>query len=570
MSSLVRIAKRLVRRVVPPKLVYADWTGLLEREPGWKEQVAGAKGPKVLFANIGGHVESSTLESLLSVALTLRGARPEILLCDEALPACERCSVAGVLTEGDFVRNGPQPDFCPVCFEPGQAMWSQLGLPIRRYGQSLVPEDRRKAEEIARSLPVEQISQYVHEGVPVGEHAMAGALRYYARGDLSQEPHGEAVLRRYLEASLLTTLALTRLLQEGGYACVVAHHGIYVPQGLVGAVARKLGVRVVNWTIAYRKNSFIFSHDDTYHHTMMAEPVSNWEDLPWTEPMETELLDYLKSRWDGSRDWISFNRNPQEDLEGIETEIGVDFSRPCVGLLTNVIWDAQLHYPTNVFTNMMEWLVETIRYFAERPNLQLLVRIHPAENTGLIKSRQPAEEEIRKAFPTLPKNVFLIRPDSRISTYVTMTQCNAVLIYGTKTGVELTSIGVPVIVAGEAWIRNKGITSDATSRERYRELLDALPLPGRLPEEQVARARKYAYHFFFRRMIPLEFTEPAGWPYYHLSLESLEQLRLGRSAGLDVICGGILHGTEFVYPAERPEGAGFATLSPERLDAAVR
>ncbi len=41
--------------------------------------------------------------------------------------------------------------------------------------------------------------------------------------------------------------------------------------------------------------------------------------------------------------------------------------------------------------------------------------------------------------------------------------CSTVLIYGTKTGVELSAQGTPVIVGGEAWIRNKGLTMDASS-----------------------------------------------------------------------------------------------------------
>ena len=41
-----------------------------------------------------------------------------------------------------------------------------------------------------------------------------------------------------------------------------------------------------------------------------------------------------------------------------------------------------------------------------------------------------------------------------MSTYALMSLCNTAIIYGTKMGVELTSVGMPVVVAGEAWIRN--------------------------------------------------------------------------------------------------------------------
>jgi hypothetical protein len=159
--------------------------------------------------------------------------------------------------------------------------------------------------------------------------------------------------------------------------------------------------------------------------------------------------------------------------------------------------------------------------------------------------------EITKRFPQLPDNVFVIPPESRISTYVAMEQCDSVIIYGTKTGVELASMGIPVIVAGEAWIRGKGITLDAETVADYLHILDRLPLGKRLDKSTRERARKYAYHFFFRRMIPLQCMQPTGGrPPNRLALKSLEELLPGRSPGLDVICEGILHATHFIYRAE--------------------
>jgi hypothetical protein len=127
-----------------------------------------------------------------------------------------------------------------------------------------------------------------------------------------------------------------------------------------------------------------------------------------------------------------------------------------------------------------------------------------------------------------------------------------VIIFGTKTGVELTSLGIPVIVAGEAWIRNKGLTTDAATADEYFEILGRLPMRARMPASAIDRARRYAYHFFFRRMIPIDQVDPTGGqPQFRLAIRTVDDLLPGKSAGLDVICDGILRGTPFVYPAER-------------------
>jgi len=547
-----RFGRRKERHPAP--VLATDWQALLgPHRRTWEDAVTHARGgPRVLIAtSIGGHPGVSTLETLLGVALTLRGAEVHFLLCDAFLPACMEATWKKPDRHADFVRGGPQAHLCRRCWAEGQAMFTPLGLALHRYSELVTPAEQREADELARTLSYDAIPAFRLEGLAVGEHALAGALRYYARGDLREEPEAEAVLRRYLRAAVLTTRATQRLLDRFDFVAACFNHGIYVPQGLIGEVARQRRVRVVNWNTAYRQKCFIFSHGDTYHHTLMTEPVAAWENLPWTPAMEEAIMDYLVSRWYGTRDWVWFHEHPQHDLDAIVAELGLDMSKPVIGLLTNVMWDAQLHYPANAFPNMLDWVLRTIAYFARRPDLQLVVRVHPAEIRGTIPSRQKIADEIARAYPVLPANVFVIPPESSISTYAIMLQCDSVLIYGTKTGVELTSFGIPVIVAGEAWIRNKGVTLDARTADEYFALLDRLPLGRRLDEATVQRARKYAYHFFFRRMIPIAVMEPRkGWPPYRVHFETLEPLQPGGDPGLDIICRGILEGTPFIYPAE--------------------
>jgi hypothetical protein len=531
------------------------WGPVLRRGAArWKAALEQARnGPEVLIATgVGGHLPGTMVESALAVALTLRGARVHLLLCDEALPACLQALVTKFTDDAEFAKEGPGRRLCPTCHRPADRMFRALGLPIHRYTEHLADDEARRAAALAAETPSGAIGAFELDGLAVGEHALAGALRFYARCTLEPTPAAEAVLRRYFEASLRTAFALRRLLTSRPFTCACFHHGIYVPQGIVAEAARRQGVRVVNWNPAYRKQCFIFTHHETYHHALLTEPVENWEHIPWTGPLDAEILAYLKSRWQGTRDWIWFHEKPQEALDAITRELGIDFGKPTIGLLTNVMWDAQLHYRANAFPNMLDWVLRTIRHFAARPDLQLLIRIHPAEIRGTVPTRQPLLDEIRKAFPTLPPNVFVVPPESTVSTYAAMLQCNSVLIYGTKTGVELTSLGIPVIVAGEAWIRNKGLTMDARSPEEYLGLLDRLPLPARMSEAETRRSRQYAYHFFFRRMIPLPFLAARpGWPPFELTVQALDELEPGRSPGLDVICDGILKGTEFIYPAER-------------------
>jgi len=541
----------------PPQLStgFPDWEALIGADESiWNAQKnkPGRK-PKVLIAtNVGGHGPVCVVESMLAAALTLRGAEVHILLCDAALPGCLQAQI-GLVKDPAILAEYRLPEIlCNLCQNQGRNVFSPLQAQMHYLSKLVSEGERAEAREIASTCSLEHIKSMRVLDMAVGEHALAGALRFFARGDLSSEPTGETVLRRYLEASLITAFAVNRLIGAYDFDAACFHHGLYVPQGIVGEACRAQGVHVVNWVVAYRQNTLIFSHDDTYHHTLMTEPTESWREMDFTAKHDMDIESYLKSRWSGSRDWIYFHEKPSEDMNAFAESIGLDLSKPCIGLLTNVMWDAQLHYPANAFPNMLDWVLRSIEYFEKRPELQLLIRVHPAEIRGTLPSRQPLVEEIERVFPVLPKNVFLIGPENPVSTYAAMELCDSAIIYGTKTGVELTSVGIPVIVAGEAWIRNKGLTHDASSPEHYFEILDKLPFGKTMPPEQIKNARRYAYHFFFRRMLPLPFMQPnkkkSG---FDLAISGVSDLMHGRSEGLDIICDGILTGSPFVYPADK-------------------
>lgn len=558
-SSVARLLRgrarqsRIVREVIRRRRA-SRWLTAWADLPTAGDSVAATPTPtKVLLGtNVGGYLNGTLLEAALGAALTLRGHTVEMLLCDGILPACMECTYIQ-LTPRTMAASGPQASLCGYCHRSGTRSVEGLDIPTHSFSALLTEQDRADARALATRAGIADVSGLTLDGLQVGEHALAGTLRYFARATLGGEEHELVILQRYVEAAALTVRAAQRLLRREQYDVAVFHHGIYVPQGLLGEVCRAEGVRVVNWNPGYRSRTFVFSHEDTYHHTLMDEPTSVWEKLGWDEERERQLLDYLGSRWTGARDWIFFHREPQQDVTAIEREVGIDFSaRPTVGLLTNVMWDAQLHYPANAFPSMLDWVMESVHWFASRPALQLLIRVHPAEVTGWLPSRQQVVDEIRREFPELPENIYVVGPDSQVSTYAAMLQCDSVIIFGTKTGVELTSLGIPVIVAGEAWIRGKGVTRDVTSLESYAEILEALPVGHRMSEEQTRRARQYAYHFFFRRMIPLEFMEPSGVsiPVYRAAVDDLAQLAPGVSVGLDVVCAGITEGAPFVFPAD--------------------
>jgi hypothetical protein len=79
------------------------------------------------------------------------------------------------------------------------------------------------------------------------------------------------------------------------------------------------------------------------------------------------------------------------------------------------------------------------------------------------------------------------------------------------------------------------------------KLLADLPTVEKLKPNVVERARRYAYHYFFRRMIPLSSIDPEGGFELKMRFKKLDELLPGHDLGLDVICAGIMDGKDFIF-----------------------
>ena len=132
-----------------------------------------------------------------------------------------------------------------------------------------------------------------------------------------------------------------------------------------------------------------------------------------------------------------------------------------------------------------------------------------------------------------------------------MDKCNSVIIYGTKMGIELPVKNFPVIVCGEAFIRNKKLAIDINSKNHYLEVLNKLPFKDY--QVDITRAKKYAYHFFFRRMITVKSVVDQAdveWPSIDINKNLNKILNERSDPGLEKIIKCFEDGSDFIFNDE--------------------
>jgi hypothetical protein len=276
-------------------------------------------------------------------------------------------------------------------------------------------------------------------------------------------------------------------------------NGSILEMGAIYQTARHLGIPAVTYEFGEQRGRIWLARNSE---VMLQETDDLWEtyrDCPLTESQWEQIRSLYASRQNG-RLWENFSRLwqglPSQGGEQVRRELGLD-ARPIVLLAANVIGDS-LTLGRQIFSkNMTEWLERSVQYFADRPDIQLVVRIHPGER--YLKGPSVAQV-VRNALPNIPEHIHLIEAADPVNTYDLLEIADVGLAYTTTVGMEMAMSGVPAIIGGKTHYRLKGFTLDPTSWENYHALLGnvlANPRQYRLTREQVEQAWNYAYRFFF-------------------------------------------------------------------------
>jgi hypothetical protein len=293
---------------------------------------------------------------------------------------------------------------------------------------------------------------------------------------------------------------------------VIVPNGTIQEMGVVFRYAKYLGIKTVTYEFSDKRDHMWLAQDEEI---MRQNTQALWEarkPVPLSEEQWEQVDSLFSARQNGNL-WENFSRLWQgqatEGGEAIREKLGLD-ERPVVLLPTNVLGDS-LTLGRNLFTKSMEdWVSRTLQYFLGRPDVQLVVRVHPGE---LLAEGQSITSIIKTVAPVLPEHIHVIPPDEKLNTYDLMEVSSMGLVFTTTVGMEMAMRGKPVIVIGDTHYRDHGFTLDPGSWVEYYKLIGRVlqsPEAFQLTEEQVHAAWQYAYTFFF------DFPLPFPWHVVHL------------------------------------------------------
>jgi hypothetical protein len=353
-------------------------------------------------------------------------------------------------------------------------------------------------------------------------------------------PEGPAAENDMAVSAAAVEQAAHRILDRFRPDVLFLVNGLFAAERVFREVAHARGVRAPTYEIAPRGSALVFSQGEPAPLYDTSAAWSAVRNRPLTAEQRQAIDRLLEDRARGVGAHERYFDETVDEVDAVRAKLMIPAESRVATLFTNLSWDSAVLHRDLAYGSMLEWIDAVVESARRRPDLTLIVRVHPAEHSW--GTRQPVWDALHSN--SLPDNVRVVGPGDPTSSYTILDVSDVVLTYASTIGLEAAVRGLPVVVAAKTHYRDCGFTIDVSQHDELESALDRARRP---TEEQVELARRYAFTFFFRCMIPFP-TVRTEEGFAKAVPSSREEILPGRDPYLDFVCDRILDGADFVLP----------------------
>jgi len=497
---------------------------------------------RVGIASFGAGTNHLVVDCLLAHALQRRGAACQLLLCDlPELPGCDERFVEAANNrrcQGDCISA--KLPFLEVC----GLDWVRLSDFLEDPGATL-----KMATDLVAACPDDQLTRFEYEGWKLGEWLGSSVASFLRSDSHGMDPEVIEARRRYLTSGLVALIGSRRWIETWQPDILIVISGRHIFWRAAREVAQARGIKVVSREMFIESfDCHIYAVNSSCEDPKMPHAWAQAREIPLT-PEQDRILDENLRGLPAYARQVEYDPVLEARPSAIRAELDLSSDRRLIVLFTNVSWDLFVAERDFAFDGQMKWIAATFDFIRRHPELDLVVRAHPAEIVPKFQTRGRIVQQIQERFGPVPSNVRLIGPESTISSDTLRSMASLNLVYCSSVGLEAIIADQPVLICGNPYYARKGFTINVDSPDQYDRLLEnhAGGKPVIPPPSSIELARRFLYLFKFRYGIRMGLTSDNNRA-TALKIKDLRELEPGVSFPLDTACDGILHRDEILLP----------------------
>lgn len=452
---------------------------------------------------------------IIARALMNEGHEIFWLNCAKTMPGCH---VHWILP------NVPSENICNTCVE--RTSWlHEMGIKPSSLGNYLTTQDYEDAKTVEKKTDLVELSSFMDGDTPIGALALsspASASRTLSIND--PDPALEKSLPTAVASALLVNRALKDFFQRHSVDGIIFHLGRLIPDQVAQYHALNIGIPWYSFETGSVPNSLRIVKDSTiYSRPFFRQDWKNFKDHRLNGLESERVTGYLALRRSNPKKNGLYVYSPQQTGRNeLLEDLCISRDAKIVSLFTSSQDEiATLSATTDpdwipTYQNQLQAIGEAIEWAKTNPDWHLVIRVHPNESSssnhlGIAGRKSMAAFESFIHQQSLPNNVRIVKPEDKVSSYTLMKVSRVGLVWLSTAGMEMATMGRPVIALDNPTYRIAGFTWNVKDfGDLATTISKALAADANEINHRSALALRWAYHQEFRRSIDFPLIHDHG------------------------------------------------------------
>lgn len=319
--------------------------------------------------------------------------------------------------------------------------------------------DRASVDKILSNVDRANYLDLKHHGVAAGIVALYESLLHHKKLSLEFSPEEWREYLIALSNTLLTITAMNRLFEKERFDSIVVYNALYSVNRAACLVAERLGMRSIflhaGGNLANRLQTLMVSEGHTFR--FLKEMKNRWPEFA-TRPCPPEVANLVTNHFieliDGQH-FLAYSAVKEGSSSSIRQRYAIPADAKLL-VATMSSYDERLaaeavgviHSPTNLlFPRQVDWIRALVDHVRDRPDLFLLIRVHPREFPNKREGRKSEHASLlEEVFEHLPVNARINWPADRLSLYDLAEEADVFLNAWSSVGKEMALLGLPVVI----------------------------------------------------------------------------------------------------------------------------
>jgi hypothetical protein len=400
-------------------------------------------------------------DALLAKSLRYAGHETLHVSCDGLFNSyCIAMSAVGL---GYFDDQVKKDAICRNCKVKRDKINSTFEAPSTHLEKYLAADDFQLADSICAKATPENWFDFEYDGIDVGKYA---AYELVLNDKINSKAFTADQWRKYqvdLRNALCVLIGIRKIFDEFRPERVVMYNNLYSANSTVCAVAEQRGVKYYSLHagghhVHMRSHITIYRGRGSRRLTPYGQAWKDVQGRPLS-PAEIDKVNlHIRELLLAKSPWVYSIKSVNMKSEDLRTFFHAREDQKVL-LVTmssedekfaGSLVDIPHQRGEPIFKSYFEWISFLVEWAAKRPDIMLIIRVHPREFPNKRERVLSAQAKIQKDyFVDLPENVKVNWPEDNISLYDLLKIVDLGLNSSSTAGLDMVLFGIPVVIIDE-------------------------------------------------------------------------------------------------------------------------